>query len=156
MDAAVSTLTALAIFASTVEHGRFLPPPRFLNRARRVSVSLTRGDFLFCLCSRLQERARVQGAREEKRRVGPVGEVGGAAVRPLPLLPTVPRGRPARRRAADTASGVAEPAGVPRGTDRGHLALHCGIRLRRRRHTVHPAAARALPPRVWTIRSQFT
>lgn len=85
--------------------------------------------------------------------MGPLGEVGGAAVRPLPLLPTVRRGCPARRRAADTASGVAQPAGVPRGTDRRHLALHCGIRLRRRRRSVLPAAARALPLRVWTIRS---
>jgi hypothetical protein len=32
MDTAVSTLTALAIFASTVEHGRCRLPPRFLNR----------------------------------------------------------------------------------------------------------------------------
>lgn len=85
--------------------------------------------------------------------MGPLGEVGGAAVRPLPLLPTVRRGCPARRRAADTASGVAQPAGVPRGTDRRHLALHCGIRLRRGRRSVLPAAARALPLRVWTIRS---
>lgn len=129
------------------------PPPGFLNR---FPVSDARCFFFSCPCSRLQERARVQDGREKKRRVGPVGEVGGAAVRPLPLLPTVPRGRPARRRAADTASGVADPAGVPRGTDRGDLALHCGIRLRRRRHTVLPAAARALPLRVWTIRSQFT
>jgi hypothetical protein len=34
--------------------------------------------------------------------------------------------------------------------------LHCGIRLRRRRHTVFPAAAHALPLRVRTIISQFT
>ena len=82
-----------------------------------------------------------------------MGEVGGAAVRPHPLRPTVPRGRRPRRLAADTAGGVARPAGVPRGADRGHLALHCGIRFCRRRRAVLPAAACALPLSVCIIRS---
>jgi hypothetical protein len=108
-----------------------------------------------CPCSRLQERARVQGDREERWEVGPVGEVGGAAVRTLPLRPAVPRGRRPRRLAADTDGGVARPPGVPRGADRGRLALHCGVRFRRRRRAVLPAATRALPLSVRIIRSRL-
>jgi hypothetical protein len=67
----------------------------------------------------------------------------------------VPRGRRPRRLAADTDGGVARPPGVPRGADRGRLALHCGVRFRRRRRAVLPAATRALPLSVRIIRSRL-
>jgi hypothetical protein len=107
--------------------------------------------FLFpCPCRRREERPRVQGGREENRGgVGPVGEVGGARV--LPLRRPQHRAHRARRRAADTAGVVQRPPGVPRGAHGGPLALHCGVRQRRRREAVRPAAAHAMPHRVRTI-----
>lgn len=92
-------------------------------------------------CRRREERARVQGLREGRE--AEVGEVGGEGVRPHPGV--VPRGPGPRRAATDTAGGVARPAGVPRGAGGGggSLALHSGLRFRRR--AAAHAAARALP-----------
>lgn len=154
MDASVSTLTALAVFESTVEHGRDrLPDCVFLVVSLRVADGLAL-SLLFsrCLYRRREERPRAQGGREESRGgVGPVGEVGRAGVRPLRRRQH--RGRRAPVRAADTAGGVPRPAGVPRGADGGRVALHCGVRLCNRREAVLPAAAHAMPHLVRTIRS---